>query len=181
MFDTLRLRLRFSPALISLACLGLVACGSISSPKGISTMLSPYKIDKVQGNVVTREQLAAVKVGMPKAAVKDILGTPLLSSVFHGDRWDYVFTLQRQGIEPQMRRVAVFFNGDILAKVEADELPSEAEFVASLKSVAKIDNLPPLTASDENLKKFPLPKPAPVEAPLPPVSANYPPLDPNRK
>jgi len=175
MFDTLRFR--FLPTLMALACLGLAACGSTSGSKGIATMLSPYKIDKVQGNVVTREQLAAVKVGMPKAAVKDILGTPLLTSVFHGDRWDYVFTLQRQGIEPQMRRVAVFFNGDILAKIEADDLPSEAEFVASLKSVAKIDNLPPLVASDENLKKFPVAKPVPAEAPLPAVSANYPPLE----
>jgi outer membrane protein assembly factor BamE len=179
MFDSLRFRL--FPALISVACLGLAACGSFSGNKGISTMLSPYKIDKVQGNVVTREQLAAVKVGMPKAAVKEILGTPLLTSVFHGDRWDYVFTLQRQGAEQQTRRVAVFFTGDILAKVEADELPSEAEFVASLKSVAKIDNLPPLVASEENLKKFPTPKPAAADAPLPPISANYPPLDPNRK
>jgi outer membrane protein assembly factor BamE len=179
MFDTLRFR--FFPALMALACLGLAACGSTSGTRGIATMLSPYKIDKVQGNVVTREQLAAVKVGMPKVAVKEILGTPLLSSVFHGDRWDYVFTLQRQGIEPQMRRVAVFFNGDTLAKIEADELPSEAEFVASLKSVAKIDNLPPLVASEENLKKFPVAKPAPVEAPMPPVSANYPSLDSTRK
>jgi len=179
MFDSLRFR--FFPAVLALACIGLTACGSTSSPKGISTMLSPYKIDKVQGNVVTREQLEAVKVGMPKNAVKDILGTPLLSSVFHGDRWDYVFTLQRQGLEPQMRRVAVFFKGDALARIEADELPSEAEFVASLKSVAKIENLPPLAASEESLKKFPPPKPAAVETPLPAVSGNYPPLEAPRK
>lgn len=179
MFDSPRFR--FAHALIGLACLGLAACSSFSAQTGIVSMLSPYKIDKVQGNVVTREQVAAIKVGMPKTAVKDILGTPLLTSVFHADRWDYVFTLQRQGIAPQMRRVAVFFNGDSLSRIEADELPSEAEFVATLKSVAKISDLPPMEASDASLKNFPVPKPVALE--VPPVAAadSYPPLEPARK
>ena len=173
-------RFRFARVLIGLTCLCLVACSGISDRRGIAVVLSPYKIDKVQGNVVTREQLAAIKVGMPKTAVKDILGTPLLTSVFHADRWDYVFTLQRQGIEPQMRRVAVFFSGDVLSRIEADELPSEAEFVATLKSVAKTSDLPPMEATPDSLQKFPVPKPAPLEVPgaLP---DSYPPLEAPRK
>lgn len=172
------LRFSVSVALAAISCANLVACTSVSSTRGFSTMLTPYKIDRVQGNVITSEQLSAIKVGMSKATVKDILGTPLLSSVFHADRWDYVFTLKRQGVEPQVRRVAVFFKGDTLTKVEADALPTEAQFVASLKSDAKIDNLPPLVASEESLKKFPPSPPATTE-PVPLAApSNYPPLEP---
>jgi outer membrane protein assembly factor BamE len=51
----------------------------------------------VQGNVVTSEQVARVKPGMTRAQVRDILGTPLLTDPFHADRWDYLFTIRRQG------------------------------------------------------------------------------------
>src|SRR3990167_7709544 len=58
---------------------------------GITSLVTPYKIDIVQGNVVTREQAQALKVGMSRAQVRDVLGSPLLASVFHSDRWEYVF------------------------------------------------------------------------------------------
>lgn len=144
-------------------------------------MVSPYKIDVVQGNVVTREQLAVIKTGMPRAVVRDVLGTPLLASVFHADRWDYVFTLKRQGAEPQSRRVTVFFKNDLLERIEADELPSETEFVATLKPSPPNAAVPVLEASEESLRKFP--PASPVAKPLPAVTppASYPPLEPAGK
>ena len=80
------------PALLGIAAvLGLGGC----------TALQPYRAPVVQGNVVTREQVAVLRPGMSRIQVRDILGTPLLTSVFHADRWDYVFTLRQQGREPQ--------------------------------------------------------------------------------
>jgi outer membrane protein assembly factor BamE len=116
---------------------------------------------------------------MPRPVVRDVLGTPLLTSVFHAQRWDYVFTLQRQGAPAQSRRVTVFFKDEVVERIEADDLPSESEFVATLKSPVQKGPVPSLEASEESLKKFPpAPKVAPA-APLPPVSAgNYPPLEP---
>jgi outer membrane protein assembly factor BamE len=142
-------------------------------------VVSPYRIDMVQGNVVTREQLAVLKPGMTRAQVRDVLGTSLLASVFHADRWDYVFTLKRQGAEPQSRKVTLFFKGDVLERIEADELPSEAEFVATLKSKPVSGPQPVLEASEESLKKFPVaPKPAPAPLPAATAPATYPPLEP---
>lgn len=87
----------------------LVACSSLdSASKTVVGAVSPYKIDIVQGNFVSAEQLAAVKPGMNRAQVRDILGTPLLASVFHADRWDYVFTFRRQGQAAQSRTLSVF-------------------------------------------------------------------------
>ena len=115
---------------------------------------------------------------------EEVLGTPLVVSVFHSDRWDYVFTLRRQGVDPQSRRLSVYFKGDVLDRFEGDEMPSEAEFVAQLDSRTKSKKIPPLEATNEQLSKFPVPKRSVSassqgdEAPLP---ATYPPLEPTRR
>ena len=164
--------------LLFAASLGLAACSSLEgASKRIAGVITPYKMDIVQGNFVSKEQAAAIKPGMSRTQVRDILGTPLLTSVFHGDRWDYVFTFKRQGLEPQMRKVAVFFKGDVLERMEADALPSEAEFVASLDSGRKTVKVPVLEMSEDSLKQ--LSAPAKVTEPkvLPPLPASYPPLE----
>lgn len=162
------------------AGLALTGCGSFdrASAKLVS-VVTPYKMDVVQGNVVTREQVAALQPGMSRVQVRDVLGTALLASVFHADRWDYVFTLKRQRVEPQSRRVTVFFKDDRMERVEADELPSESEFVATLQSNLSPGRLPTLEASPESLSAFPVTPKAPIPAAAPAASpANYPPLEP---
>ena len=166
----------------TLLALGLLGLGGCSSLDGVSTrvagIVSPYKSDIVQGNVVTREQLAMVKPGMQKAQVRDVLGTSLLVSVFHADRWDYVFTLNRQGIPPQARKVSMFFKNDALDRTEADDLPSEAEFVATLQTQATSQAKPVLEATPEALQKYPMPtKAAPPAVTGLVVPLDYPPLE----
>jgi outer membrane protein assembly factor BamE len=147
------------------------------------SFITPYKVDILQGNVVTREQVQALKPGMPREQVRDILGSPLLTSVFHADRWDYVFTLRRQGQEPVLRRVAVFFKDGVLLRHEADELPSEEEFVATLDARRGDGGKPPvLEATEEQLKTFaernkPLNPPPPASAASAPATTNFPPID----
>jgi outer membrane protein assembly factor BamE len=99
----------------------LTACGSIL-----------YKAEIAQGNFVSKEQVAALKLGMPRLQVADILGTPLLVSVFHADRWEYVFNLKRQGIETPSYKLTVYFKGDSLDKIDGSNMPTEQEFIDSL-------------------------------------------------
>ena len=87
--------------------IGLSGCSSFST-SGLSTSninpvnwITPYRVDIIQGNFISKEQVALLKAGMTRAQVRDTLGTPLVSSLFHQDRWDYVFTLKRQRVEPQ--------------------------------------------------------------------------------
>jgi outer membrane protein assembly factor BamE len=156
----------------------LSACGTVDSASGrLASIVTPYKIDIVQGNFVSREQAAALKPGMSRLQVRDILGTPLLVSIFHADRWDYVFTFKRQGLEPQARRVTVFFKDNVLDKVQADALPSEAEFVASLDSGRKTGKVPVLEMSEDSLKASATPAKPAVPKPMPPLPASYPPLE----
>lgn len=160
----------------------LGACGSLQNSDRLLGVLTPYRIEVVQGNVVTREMAQAVQPGMSRAQVRDLLGSPLLTSIFHENRWDYVFTIRRQGAQPQERRVTAFFEGEQLAKLEAGELPSEQEFVDSIDTRKGERGKPAvLELSEEQLKRLPSPaarassEPA-AEAPAAPPR-EYPPLE----
>jgi outer membrane protein assembly factor BamE len=179
-----RLRAGLRLSVLAGACAVLLACSAVDSTTNkVVNAFTPYRIDVVQGNVVTREQVAVLRPGMSRLQVRDVLGTPLLTSMFHADRWDYVFTFVRQGQAPQSRKVAVFFKGEVLERFEADTLPSEAEFVASLDAGIK-RKAALLEASSDKLEKFPAPvKAAPSESakPLPPLPTTYPPLEPAQR
>ena len=134
--------------------------------------------DVVQGNFVSREQRQFLRPGMTRAQVRDVLGTPLVSSVFHADRWDYAFSIRRQGVPPQQFRLTVYFKNDVLSLIEGDELPSEVEFVQRLTNKDPVGKAPSLEATEEQLRKFPAGNPAnAAPAPLAPLPATYPPLE----
>jgi outer membrane protein assembly factor BamE len=162
------------------AALAVSACGTFDKVSyGITDSITPYKIEVVQGNFVSKEQVQALRPGMSRLQVREMLGTPLVTSLFHADRWDYVFTLKRTGSPFQERRLTVFFRGDALEKFEGDDMPTEAEFVAGLDNKRKDAKVPPLEASEEALKRFAAERtPAPAApAAEPAVSASYPPLE----
>lgn len=169
-------------ALFLAASASLVACTSMDGASTrIASVVTPYKIDIVQGNFVSSEQAAAIQPGMTRGQVRDILGTPLLVDIFHADRWDYVFTFKRQGVAPQSRKVTAYFKGDLLERLDADPLPTEAEFVASLDSRRKAAAVPTLELTPEQLALLPAPSKTAETKPLPPLPASYPPLEPTQR
>ncbi len=134
----------------------LSACSSISdASRSTLHALTPYKVEVVQGNFVSREQVQALQRGMSRQQVREILGTPLITSVFHADRWEYVFTIKRQGVAEQNRKLTVYFSGERFSRAEGDEMPSEEEFVASLGRPKGKLKIPPLEASEAQLAKYP--------------------------
>jgi outer membrane protein assembly factor BamE len=173
-------RLARQSALLAAAGVALAGCGSFDSVgQRVAGLVTPYRVDVVQGNFVSREQVEALKPGMSRQQVRDVLGSPLVASLFHADRWDYVFTFKRRGVEPQRRQLTVFFKGDELQRFEGDTMPTEAEFVAALDK-REHGKVPPLEATEAQLKRFSTGKPAAadVAAPPAPITTNYPPLEP---
>ena len=159
----------------------LTGCASLQSSDNFLGVVTPYRVEVVQGNVVTKEQIDAVKPGLTRQQVRDILGSPLLTDVFHADRWDYVFTIRRQGTEPQARRVVVLFDGDKLKSVDGgSDMPAERDFVASIDTFKTARNAAPLALTETQLKALPVPVP-PIEAqaPAPVTPRSYPPLEPS--
>ncbi|WAC74429.1 outer membrane protein assembly factor BamE [Roseateles sp. SL47] len=178
---------RCTAAAASLAALG--ACSqmpkmdvfSVSGDKVLG-LVQPYRVEIVQGNVVTKEQMQLVKTGMTRAQVRDAIGSPLLTDVFHDARWDYVFTIRRQGAAPQNRRILLTFDGDQLAKIDAPEdLPSEKEFIAAIDTTKVKSAAPKLEMTEEERKALPPPvkQAAVTPEPIGPVR-DYPPLEARR-
>lgn len=161
----------------------LTACGSLgnvslSKPETLFGLLEPYKVDIVQGNVVTQEIMAQIQPGLGRTQVREILGTPLLVDPFHQDRWDYVFTIRRQGVPDQKRRVTVFFKGDELERFESEPLPSEREFVASIDKPVPGSGKGPVDLTEAQVAALPVP-PKTEEIRKTPQGAarEYPPLE----
>ncbi len=167
-----------SPLLAGLALAGgLSGCESLQRTDSLFGLITPYRIDIVQGNAITKEQAELIKPGMSRLQVRDILGTPLLTDPFHAQRWDYLFTLRRPNTALQRRSVVVTFEGDVVKGIEAGELPSEREFVASISRFKDV-RAPKLELSEDERKALPIPvrPPAPPAEPEGPVRS-YPPLD----
>jgi outer membrane protein assembly factor BamE len=121
--------------------LGLSGCTSAvdeTQRAWANKIFRPYVPDTVQGNFISSEQYSKLQVGQSREQVRQILGTPLLASYFHANRWDYVFEFKRAGkTVGKERLVTVFFNGDKVVKFEGDALPTEIELVAEIDNYAK--------------------------------------------
>jgi len=100
-------------ALVPLLLLPLSGCGVPRIPG-----ITPYRMEIQQGNFISQEAVAKLKPGMTREEVKLILGTPLLTDIFHGDRWDYVFSRETPDGRREGRRIALFFADGKLARVD---------------------------------------------------------------
>jgi len=107
------------------------ACSAISLLCGCSYVpqipgVTPYRIAIQQGNFISQEMVSQLKTGMTREQVRFVLGTPLVTDIFHADRWDYVYYREVRGDKPELRRVSVFFEQDKLARVSGDVVPAAA-------------------------------------------------------
>jgi outer membrane protein assembly factor BamE len=101
-------------------------------------IFSPYKPDVQQGNFVSQEMVAQLKEGMTPNQVVFLLGTPLLTDIFHADRWDYAFRMQKGNGVITTSRVTVFFKDGVVSHFEGGgDLPTEADYLARIADKAK--------------------------------------------
>ena len=134
-------RRRHRAAAAASRCNRRTACSASSRPTGSRSCRATSS---------PRSRSALVKPGMSRPQVRDVLGTPLLTDVFHADRWDYVFTIRRQGAEPQRAAIVVLLRRRRAEEHrDGDDLPSEREFVASIDTAQAPRKVPTLELSDE--------------------------------
>lgn len=90
-----------------------------------------YRIDVDQGNIIDKQALSKLQVGMTKEEVKRTLGSSLLTDVFHSNRWDYVqYYKSGRTQKVQEGRVSLFFTNGLLSNIKVDEMVEiEAENV----------------------------------------------------
>jgi outer membrane protein assembly factor BamE len=114
-FETKNMQLR-----IILLALLLASCG-----------LKPYKMDIQQGNFITAEMRAQLKLGMSKTQVRYVLGTPLVNDPFHDNRWDYIYRLEHGGKITEQQRLTLHFSGNSLQSIDDGTRVVQADPVAA--------------------------------------------------
>ncbi len=97
-------------------------------------VLPIYRPDVQQGNFVSKEMVAQLRVGMTPEQVRFVLGTPLINDAFHANRWDYPFRIKDGKGKVTSSHVSVFFKDGRVSHFEGGELPNEQDY---LQRIAK--------------------------------------------
>jgi outer membrane protein assembly factor BamE len=110
------------------ATLGLVACSTPKKQSQYKTSVLDklpfvYQMTVQQGNIITEEMIDRLEPGMTKSQVRFLLGTPMLTDLFHSNRWDYTYTIRRGHHPMELTRLTLFFEEDSLVKVTGDLRP----------------------------------------------------------
>ncbi len=102
----------------------LAACSHASLPS-----FTPYKVEIRQGNLITQDMRAKLKLGMSQSQVKAVLGAPLINDVYHADRWDYFYSLEQQGQVVEKQRLTLYFDKNVLTRID-DATPLQGSDIA---------------------------------------------------
>lgn len=105
---------------IALFAVGLTGCSTVKKVV--------YRIDVPQGNYLEQDKIDQLALGMNKAQVQYLLGTPVLQDMFEPNRWDYVF-IQRKGYnDPIQRTLLVYFDHQgLVSDIKLDKPLSDSE------------------------------------------------------
>ncbi len=104
---------RGTPAVLLILAISLAStsCSSLRFP-GV------YRIDVGQGNLITKEMLDKLRLGMTPRQVEYVMGSPMIADTFHPERWDYIYSLETgKGILVQ-NQLTLYFENERLAQID---------------------------------------------------------------
>lgn len=108
------------------AAAAVMTLGGCSSWNPVDQLI--YRPDVPQGNLVTKEMVDELEVGMTSAQVQFLLGEPLIRSQFHLNRWDYTYYMNPLKGDIQIRHVTVHFDdSNRLVRIDHGQLPTEQQ------------------------------------------------------
>lgn len=80
-----------------------------------------YRIDIPQGNLLNQEQIQAVKLGMNRRQVQNLLGSPLLVDTFNQNRWDYFYSVDTKEGTTIEHHVTISFKDDVVSNINENQ------------------------------------------------------------
>ena len=110
--------------MLAAAALLCAGCATVDTYLPTLRTYGVYMLDINQGNYLSQDMVDKLKVGQTKVQVRQLLGTPLVVSLFRDSRWDYVYEFNRQGRTLEHRTFTLYFVDDKLARWEGDEMPA---------------------------------------------------------
>ncbi|MFY2764996.1 outer membrane protein assembly factor BamE [Arenimonas sp. MALMAid1274] len=91
-----------------------------------------YRQPVFQGNLLESKNVEQLKVGLSRAQVLSLLGSPPVADPFHQSRWDYVATERRRVGDTEVKNLTLWFEGETLARWEGEYFP-EADKALSVE------------------------------------------------
>ncbi len=89
-------------------------CGSLRFP-GV------FRIDIGQGNLITKDMVDKLRVGMTPRQVRYVMGSPMIADTFNPNRWDYLYNLETgKGLLIE-NHLILYFEGERLARIDNSE------------------------------------------------------------
>ncbi len=110
----------------------LGACSTLEFP-GV------YRLPIDQGNIITQEMVDKLEIGMSRSQVEYVMGSPLIRDSFNPNRWDYVYTLNKDGKPSERHQLSAFFDGDTLVRIVTDVKPSTKGKIGAEPAVSADD------------------------------------------
>ena len=102
-----------------------------------------FKPEIRQGNFLSDEMIAKVKVGMTPAQVQFVLGPAMVKDPFKPNQWDYVrYVNPNDGRPEQNWHVIVHFDGGKVASIDQPPVENKEEQL-QLPTVKDASDLPP--------------------------------------
>src|SRR5262249_22567270 len=126
------------PAII-VAAFAVSGCATVDEYMPTLRSFGVYKLDINQGNYLSQDMVDKLRVGQTKPQVRQLLGTPLLTSPFRETRWDYVYEFTTQGQVVAHRTFTAYFVDDKLARWEGDEMPASQAYL-NREALARTSN-----------------------------------------
>lgn len=108
----------------------------------LSNLPFVYKMTVQQGNIITEPMVNQVQLGMNREQVRYLLGTPLLTDMFHTNRWDYIYTIRRGHQPMESKRLTLWFEEDQLVSIEGFAQPDPAAALAALEEETVVVEVP---------------------------------------
>jgi outer membrane protein assembly factor BamE len=127
-----------------LATTGCARSEKPDRPSGsmLSNLPFVYKMTVQQGNILTESMVNQLELGMNRSQVQYLLGTPLLTDMFHRDRWDYIYTIRRGHNQMESTRLTLWFQDDQLSSVEGFAQPDPDAALAALEEETLVVEVP---------------------------------------
>lgn len=120
-----------------------------------------YKLPTRQGNVIEQKQFDLLKLGQTREQVKFLLGTPIATSPFRSDRWDYFGYYKDPRGKESSRTISLFFEGEKLSRMEGVQIASAGKALDS-DEIERISREQTRDAADT----VPGPAPSPTDSPI---------------
>lgn len=82
----------------------------------------PHLRTAQQGNLIEEEQAEQLRVGMSKAQVEDIMGSPLRIATFKPERWEYVYTKKNRKAPDNYERLLITFREQRVSHLQRSKI-----------------------------------------------------------